>query len=146
MYCTINDLQKEFSETELAELTGYTTNSGNFDDRINSAIGNASAFIDVYLSEKYKTPFDLPALELIKLIAIDLSIYNIYENALKSTEIPKTIVWRKIEAVKLLKDLKNGDLSLNISYEFDTITNKEIVIKKTMADKIFTKEILNLYW
>ena len=146
MYCTIDDLLKEFNQTELEELTGYTINTTNYTDRIDAAIENASSFIDVYLYEKYHTPFSEPMPELIKIIAIDLSIYNIYENALKSTEIPKTIVWRKIEAVRLLKDLKNGELTLNNTFDYDSATNKQIIINKTQQDKFFTDDILNRYW
>ncbi len=147
MYCSINDLLKEFTTTELSDLTGYTSSSGGYDDRINTAINNASATIDAYLSDKYQTPIAEPVPELIKIIAIDLTIYNLYENAFKTSEIPNTIVWRKSEANKMLNDLKNGTLSINSgSIDYDSITNKQIIINKTETDRIFTKIILDSYF
>lgn len=147
MYCSINDLLKEFTEIELSDLAGFAMNSMGYQDRINTAINNASATVDAYLADKYHTPVAEPIPDLIKIIAIDLTVYNLYENAFKTTEIPKTILWRKFEANKLLKDLKSGTISINNgSLNIESVTNNQIIINKTQDDRIFTKTMLDKYF
>ena len=111
-YSSDTDLLKEISEAELARLTGDTSGQTIDTDRTDYARENADALIDAYLFGRYDVPFTGDIDPIIKKVSIDLTLANLYDFAYSKATVPSTITWRKINAVKLLKDIRSGDVAL----------------------------------
>jgi phage gp36-like protein len=111
-YSSDTDLLKEISLADLARLTGDTTGHTVDTDRTAYARENADATIDAYLCGRYNVPFTGDIDLIIKKASIDLTISNLYDFAYCKSTVPSTISWRKINAVKMLKDIKAGDVAL----------------------------------
>ncbi|MBI5325026.1 MAG: DUF1320 domain-containing protein [Ignavibacteriae bacterium] len=144
-YSTIEDLLNEYSESELAVLTGDPTGQTINEDRIDYACGNAEALIDAYLYGRFDVPFTGEINPIIKKISVDLTINNLYEIAYSRTTVPSTITWRKINAVKMLKDLQSGLVSMTGSSP-GVNAPPPIISNKTENDEIFDDELLDQFF
>lgn len=116
VYCTQLNLLDHISATNLAILTGDPTGTTIDDDRVDAAIDAACAIIDEYLSGRYLVPLPasfIDATSAVRNYAIDLTIYNLYQDADMETQVPNTTAWRRINAVADLKRLRSGELSLD---------------------------------
>ena len=111
-YSSDEDLMKEISQADLARLTGDSTGQTVDTDRTAYARENADAMIDAYLCGRYNVPFTGDIDLVIKKVSIDLTIANLYDFAYSKATVPSTITWRKINAVKMLKDIKAGDVAI----------------------------------
>lgn len=112
MYTTLAELLKEFTPEELARLTGDPSGANIDQTRINYAIENACNMIDSFLRERFNVPF-LPVPAMIKFIANELTIANLYEYFNHNGFVPPTIAKRKSYAMYLLRQVQNGDLQLD---------------------------------
>jgi phage gp36-like protein len=144
-YSTNDDLLNEYSESELAILTGDPTGQTINEDRIDYARSNADALIDAYLYGRFDVPFTGEINPIIKKISVDLTVNSLYEIAYSRTTVPSTITWRKINAVKMLKDMQQGIVSMTgsnptVNAPPPIITNKEA------DDEIFDKELLDQFY
>ncbi len=111
MYTDINDIQTELGEKELLRLTN--PDGEQIDTaKIENAAKYADSVIDAYLSGYYDVPLLEPVPGIIKKIAKELTINGLYEAAHSKTSVPNTIVWKKIDAMKLLQELRNGSIRL----------------------------------
>lgn len=124
MYISNFELVDELSHQGLALLTGDPTGIIINQPKVDAAIRMASNLIDTYCYPRYAVPL-APLPELIRDIATALTIYNLYMFAKRDDLISSTIIYRKIDAIKLLNDISQGVLKLDIEqigsqYKFKT--------------------------
>ncbi len=143
-YSTDSDLLKEFSNEELAQLTG-DPNGEVFDpERTEFARKNADALIDAYLFGRYEVPFAKPDEVIVKL-SVDLTVANLYDYAYRNTSVPNTIVWRKLNAVQLLKDIQRGRVSLKNTAP-GTNAPPPVTAIRANEVRIFNTDKLKEFW
>ena len=128
-YSSRDDILTELGEKELIRLTN--TDGESIDNsRVDFAVSFADLLIDAYLSGVYLTPLNQPIDGIIRKISKDLAINNLYEAAYSKNAVPNTIVWKKIDSIKLLKDIRSGIMKLTApttSIGFPVIlTNKDM--------------------
>lgn len=144
-YSSDSDLYKEFSESDLAKLTGDSTGNTVNSSRISYAVINADAMIDSYLFGRYSVPFSAPIDPIITKLSVDITVSNLYEYANHRTSIPNTIVWRKLNALRLLKDIQAGVVSI-VTEDTSSGLDNAIVSNKTADDKYFSEAILSQFF
>lgn len=128
-YSNDNDLLIEFTSEELIDLSG---GSGSINtDRTTAARSKADRLIDVHLFGVYDVPFEETP-ELIKDISISLTIYNLFLMSYKRSVVPVPVITRKIDAIKLLKDLRDKNLFLTLNDVIYTNTEKPIFDRETL--------------
>jgi phage gp36-like protein len=136
-YISINDLLIEFSSQELAKLTGDPTGNHINTNRIELAIMQAQSEVDAYLSDSYLLPLsNVP--DLIKYLTYELTVYIIYSQYYKNSEITEQVKWRRLNAQSILKLLKNNEIIINadkkanriITVNTDDINEYELSILK----------------
>ena len=125
-----SEILQEISEPDLARLTGDPTGYAVQFDRIEYARNNADTIIYSYLTGRYDMSVTDIVEPLLKKISIDLTICNLYEYAYCKTVIPNTIVWKRMNAISLLKDVQAGNIALAIRSNMrqqppPIITNKQ---------------------
>jgi phage gp36-like protein len=143
-YSTDSDLLKEMTQSELAKLTGDTSGVSVDSNRTAYARENADAMINAYLSGRFNVPFSGTIDPIIRKLSIDLTVSNLYDYAYGRTTVPSTLVWRKLNAVKLLKDIQSGYLSL-ISLTDQTQLPPPIISNKDGSDKFFRADQLDSF-
>lgn len=144
-YSTNEDLLYEFSESELAILTGDPTGTTVDWDRVSFARDSSARTIDTYLKGVYEVPFkEEPVPSLIRKLSIDLTVVFLYEIAYKNSSVPNSIVWRRIYAIKMLKDMRDGLITLS---DGENVLNlpETILTNKLSSDKIFPDNILDQF-
>ncbi len=144
-YSTDEDLLNEFTNEELARITGDSTGQTIDSDRLSYARSNADALIDSYLYGRYNVPFQSPIDPIIKKMSLDLTVVNLYEYAYRNTILPNAVSWRKIYAMKLLKDLQSGIVSLqNVTSGVNA--PPPIISNKSGGERYFDKEAMDKFW
>ena len=143
-YSTNIGLLLEFTTQELARLTGDSTGAVINYDRIDYARYMADSIIDAYLSGRYGVPFEDPVPAIIEKISYDLTVANLYDFAYRSTSVPQTVTWRKINIMKLLRDVQSGLVSIGAGTH-GTDAPPLIESNKTESDKLFTDDILDQF-
>jgi len=143
-YSDINDLLNEINADELARLTGDPSGQQINAVRIDWARVMAESVIDSYLVGRWTIQDYNPADTLLKKLSIDLTVYTLYEYAYGRTVIPNTIVWRRMNAMKLLKDLQSGYASL-ISQHGDVLNPPAIQSNKINTRRTFSDELLDQF-
>lgn len=111
-YSTVNDLLKEFSRAELARLTGDPTGQAIDEERCAQAIRHADALIDAYLYGAYTFEGGEETPSLINKLSIELAVAKLYDYAYRSGAVPNSVVWRKLDALKALKELADSKITL----------------------------------
>lgn len=111
-YSSNEDLLLEFSESELARLTGDLTGVEINEGRTDYARANADSIIDTYLFGRYKVPLEAPIDGIIRKISNDLTVFNLYEFAYRNSIVPSAVSWRRFNTLKLLKELQLGNIAL----------------------------------
>ncbi len=144
-YSNDNDLFMEFSEEELARLTGDPTGEIVNAERINHARDHADSLIDSYLYDRYSVPFTAPVPQIIHKLSNDLTVVNLYDFAYKNSSVPNTIVWRKINAVKLLKEIRAGNVSI-VGADHGTSAPPPIVTNRSDKQRRFDEDTLDRFW
>lgn len=139
MYTNLAELLLEFTPEELAQLSGDPSGNNINQDRVNYAIANACSLIDSFLRNRYEVPFS-PTPTLIKFLAREIAICNIYEYANHNAFVPPTISKRKSYAMYLLHQIRNGQLQLEFA------TKRQIfVINKESEKRIFVEQVLDKF-
>jgi phage gp36-like protein len=104
-YCEIEDVKAIMTEEDLKFYT-------NSDEEVLSAIEDASAEIDAYLTGRFEVPLKkVPAI--IKKICADITVWNLVSRK-QRTEAPQVILERYKAAVKLLEKLAKGEITLAV--------------------------------
>lgn len=111
-YFCIQELLQQMSSEELARLSGDPTGQTIDIVRIKQACKNAMAIIKAYLPNRINKGIDPVNDQIINKIAVDLTLVHLYEYANAKTSLPLTIMWRRTNAMRLLKDLQEGDAHL----------------------------------
>lgn len=109
-YAAAADLVSRFGEYEIEALAPSTDGTtGTFDaDKVDSAIADASAEMDTYISQQYVTTgFTAPTI--LVAVCCDLARYNLY--AAKATDEVNT---RYQQRISWLRDLAAGKTALDI--------------------------------
>lgn len=101
MYCKQSAFEGRFSSKELADL--LPEDDGR---EYKAAAADADALIDSYLAARYTTPLN-PVPPLILGIAADILRYKLYDEAP-----PKEVNARYKDAIKLLEQLRDGDITI----------------------------------
>ena len=107
---------------------------------IDEAIIYSESLIDGYLRSRYSLPLSIIPM-LIKLLAIDLSIFRLYSRRFH-TDMPESINNKYKNSVKLLEQIQKGIVSLGIETIGTTPDLGEYRTNKTYNDRIFSKEFL----
>lgn len=144
-YCTFNDITQVIPEIELIQLTD-DNNSSVKTEVLNAAISYADTTINSYLRSRYSLPLaDIP--ELIKVFAIDLTVYRLHSRRM-IREMPDSIINSYKNVIAELGKIQKGTISLGLeSTQDDTqiAGNNEFVCNKTYQNKLFPSEVLNGY-
>ena len=144
-YSLDEDLLLEFSESELAILTGDPSGTTIDWDRVAHARVSGDSVIDTYLWGVYVVPFtEEPLPPLLRKLSIDLTVVNLFEIAYKNSAVPNSIVWRRIYAIKMLKDLRDGAITL-MDYEHTNNPPETILSNKTDNKRLFSDDVLDLF-
>ena len=144
-YSIDEDLLYEFSESELAILTGDPTGTTIDWDRVAFARDNSARTIDTYLKGVYEVPFsEEPVPSLIRKLSIDLTVVFLYEIAFKNSSVPNSIIWRRIYAIKMLKDMRDGIITLSDGDNLIKLP-QTILSNKKEDIKLFSDDILNQF-
>ena len=168
-YCTIEDIETQTSTPTLIQLT-----SDDGQEEVNrvvalEAILYSSTLIDGYLRGRYSLPLDTlscsPALNgvtsaertlqplpasrfpLLRILAIDLSIYRLYSRRMRN-EMPEVIETAYKNAISTLRDIQKGVITLqseNDTLESSGFNAEEYKTNKNILDKLFGKQKLSEY-
>ena len=171
-YCSIEDIEKQLSTPILIQLT--SDNGQDVTNRVvaKEAIIYASALIDGYLRGRYNLPLNTrtcsPALNgvsdegssppsrqplpvsrfpLLRVLAIDISIYRLYSRRVHNG-LPEQIEDAYKNAIATLRDIQKGVVTLqgeNDLLETSNFNPDEYRANKTMLDRIFNKRKLSEY-
>ena len=139
-YNDIDDLRKEINEDDLARLTGDIDGLTVNEVRVTEALQKASEVIDTFLRGRFTVPMIEPIDPIIKCISIDLTFAYLYENAYATGSVPSTIVWRKIMTLKMLKDLRSGQYTLNPAYNQQGESQPQILSNKSGNERSFSSD------
>ena len=145
-YCNKIDLIQARSEELIKDLSNESGDkSESIDDEIVAdRIRQADSLIDGYLRGRLPVPIaDTPdeTPELIKSISTDLSIYYLYKRV-SGMLLPDDIKELYKEALRLLKDIQKGVLTIDFPKDEETISAAPTIvkIKKTAADRKFNDD------
>lgn len=140
-YCTIEDIETHTSTPTLIQLT---SDDGQEEvDRVvaQEAILYSSTLIDGYLRGRYTLPLDTH-FPLLRILAIDLSIYRLYTRRMRN-EMPEVIENNYKNAIATLRDIQKGVITLqseNDSLETASFNAEEYKTNKYIIDRLFSKE------
>lgn len=146
MYCTSQDVEKQITHEILVQLTNDTPPQDTVDDSVTyEAILYSSTLIDGYLRGKYSLPLDTH-FPLLRIIAIDLSIYRLYSRRLQA-DMPDSILEQYKEAIKTLEKIQKGTIALAIKAddESSVAETQNYITNKTRFDRAFSHEVLREY-
>lgn len=140
-YCTIEDIETQTSTPTLIQLT---SDDGQEEvDRVvaQEAILYSSTLINGYLRGRYTLPLDTH-FPLLRILAIDLSIYRLYTRRMRN-EMPEVIENNYKNAIATLRDIQKGVITLqseNDSLETASFNAEEYKTNKDIIDRLFSKE------
>ena len=146
MYCTIDDIEKHTSSPTLIQLSSDDGQEAVNRVVVEEAILYASTLIDGYLRGRYSLPLNTH-FPLLRIIAIDLSVYRLYSRRLRN-EMPEVIETAYKSAISTLRDIQKGVISLqseNDTLETSAFSPDEYRTNKTILDRLFGKNRLNEY-
>ena len=146
MYCTIDDIEKHTSSPTLIQLSSDDGQEAVNRVVVEEAILYASTLIDGYLRGRYSLPLDTH-FPLLRIIAIDLSVYRLYSRRMKN-EMPEVIETAYKSAIATLRDIQKGVISLqseNDTLETSAFSPDEYRTNKTILDRLFGKQRLSEY-
>ncbi len=141
MYCTLDDIKKQVQETTLIEITDDSLSGQINTDVVDETILYADTLIDGYLRGRYTLPLQTVP-EIIRVIAIDLSIYRLYSRRFH-TDMPDSINDKYKNSIKLLEQIQKGVVSLGIETVGTPPKLGEYRVNTTLKNRIFTKELLD---
>lgn len=134
MYCYQADITEQISVDELIQLTD-DNGLGMVDASVlDRAVADAQAEIDSYCGTRYTVPFSAVP-DMIRKVAVDISIYNLYARRRGAPEDRKE---RYRDAIRFLKGVASGGASLGASAPQAT-DDSGPQTTKTPADRIFTR-------
>lgn len=142
-YCTISDLISQIPESNIIQLTDDEGLGVVNQARVDKAITTADSVVDGYLRGRYSLPLSTVP-ELIKTIAIDITVYKLYERRLE-LEMPETMMSRYKNALKMLEQIQKGLIKLGIESAEAGTGQGHYKTNKTEADRTFSKSVLKKF-
>jgi phage gp36-like protein len=112
-YSTLTDILKVIPEVTVIQLTDDVAANSVDEAKVDEAIALADGEIDTYVGVKYPVPLTAPVPAIIRGISCDITIYKIYKRRLE--EVPETRETSYRDAVKLLKEIRDGKMPLPIA-------------------------------
>jgi len=143
MYCSLDDIKQQVSETTLIEITDDNQANEINTKIIDEAILYSETLIDGYLRGRYTLPLATIAV-LIKIIAADLTVFRLYSRRFH-TDMPDSINDKYKNSIKLLEQIQKGVVSLGIETAGTPPKLGEYRTNKTSSDRIFTKSLINKF-
>jgi phage gp36-like protein len=142
MYCTLEDIKKAIPEDNIIQLTD-DKNLGKIDEtKVLDAIEYAEQLINGYLRGRYPVPLE-PAPELIKRLAVDLAVFQLYSRRFE-LDMPQSMIDRRKEIIRLLEQIQAGKVLLGIETQ-DSPGHGYYKTSKKEEDRVFSKELLNRF-
>lgn len=141
-YSDNNDLLLEFSNEQLALLTGDSSASNIDYDRIDHAREAADTIIESLLDARYNIA-SLQGKALIKRISIDLTIYFLYKYEYKDIPLPAELIERRENALALLNSLQEGKISLA---DYNATQTPAILHRRSSGGEIFNDDVLDNFY
>lgn len=133
MYAQVTDMQMRFGQEELEQLA--PSDSGAVDqDKVDSALSDASAEMNTYLGSVYSLPLTDPN-PYLKTICCDITRFRLWDDAV-SEEVRK----RYEDAVAWLKKVVKGDVSLGIENQEESFY---ATTSRSSLDREFTRSKLD---
>lgn len=117
MYCTFEDIKKLVPENMLIMATDDDNVGAVNEQRLNESIAQADAEIDLYCETRYEVPFTTVP-PVVKKCSVDIAIYNLYSRKVEA--IPETRSTRYKDAIRLLRGIADGSVSLNVPTDSST--------------------------
>lgn len=144
MYCQIEDIRKQISLDTLIQLTD-DNQTGEIDIEIaEEAINYSGTLINGYLIGRYNIPINNEIPDIVKIVAIDLSIYRLYSRRFQ-TDMPDSVSEKYKNSMKILEQIQKGIISLSIDATDSVIKIAIYKTNKTYQDRIFSDEVLDGY-
>lgn len=110
-YIVQADLLAQLSQAQLTQLTDDIGNGVIDDTRVDQAIADAEAEIDGYVATRYAVPVAAPVPALLKKLAIDITVYNLWR---RKQKIPDLVRTAYEDAVKKLEAIAKGVVTLGV--------------------------------
>jgi phage gp36-like protein len=143
IYCTPEDIEIQIGTTSLIQLTNDDCSQQTVDTVVvEEALIYSSTLIDGYLRGNYTLPLNTQ-FPLLRVVAIDLSIYRLYSRRIY-TDIPETIIENYRNAIKTLEQLKKGVITLETDTNSEVKSSGEYRTNKTTFDRLFSKKVINI--
>ena len=134
MYAAISDLETRFGIEELEELAPDETEAYN-SEKLEAALAESTAEMDTFIAVSHRLPLaSAPAF--LKTVCCDIARFRLWDNT--ATE---EIRQRYEDAIAWLRRLAKGEVSLGLATT-DGGTRPVIAVKRTQADRIFTRDSL----
>ena len=140
MYATLADILEQVDQETLIALTDDEQAGAVDETVVDRAIANGEAVINAHCGDRYKVPFALPAPDLVRLMTVDLAVYNLYSRR-PHIDMPEVIGERQKQVFAHLRLVQKGEASVGIAPDKTTGTeshgalvsgNERIFTRKTM--------------
>lgn len=133
-YASQQDMVLEFGDREVKLLTDRN-NQGSIDTSVlQGALDYADDLIDAHLRSVVNTPLATPVPGEILNIALDLARYRLYDRG----ETPQVVKDRNDQALRLLRDYRDGKLQLPAGLAADEAAEGQVDVLRDDADRKFT--------
>jgi len=142
MFCTLEDIKKAIPEKNIIELTD-DDNFGSIDEaKVQDAIDYAEQLINGYLRGRYPVPLN-PVPELIRRLAVDLAVFQLYSRRF-DLDMPQGMIDRRKEIIRLLEQIQAGKVLLGIETQ-NSPGQGYYKTNKVSEDRVFNKETLEKF-
>lgn len=142
-YCTLSDLTAAIPEDRVIQLTDDTGDGIVDETKVGEAIDYADTLIDGHLRGRYTLPLS-PVPKLVNKLSVDLAIWHLYARR-PEIDVPDSIMERYRNALKLLRQVQNGEIKLGIETPAAGPGAGEYKTNKTASDKMFGKTVLDTF-
>ena len=133
-YAQATDMVTRFGQEELEQLAPSDTAESFDQDKVDSALSDASAEMNTYLGSVYSLPLTDPN-PYLKTICCDITRFRLWDDAV-SEEVRK----RYEDAVAWLKKVVKGDVSLGIENQEESFY---ATTSRSSLDREFTRSKLD---
>lgn len=132
-YATAQSMVTEFGEREIRLLTDRG-GAGQIDESVlQGALDHADRLIDAHLRGLVATPLTTPVPGEILSIAQDLARYRLYDRG----ETPEVVRSRFDQAMKMLRDYRDGRLQLPVGLIEDPESEGQVEALRNDDDRLF---------
>lgn len=139
-YAIKADMQAEFGDTELIQLTDRATPpAGTIDDAVlTAALTRADSEINSYVAKRYALPFAAVP-DRIKTAALDIARYYLYD-----ARAPQIVIDRYKQQVAWLRDVANGNAVIVDAAAALISEDSDAGLAVVTSDQVFTDDALAL--